>query len=122
MTKYVALNEIGTFQVSDGSSGYWTTYVDDTTGGLWIKTDGSDQGGWDYDDDTIDSGSWWSDSGETWAWTRDDYDSLLKHVTTAADEQQYDGSWVGSGGEMTGHWWYSDAGTDGSWVSEDGEE
>jgi hypothetical protein len=62
LTKYIALNEIGTFQVSDGSSGYWTTYADDTYGGLWIKTDGSDQGSWNYNDGATDSGSWWNES------------------------------------------------------------
>ena len=124
MTKYVALNDIGTFEVSDGSFGYWTTYEGDADGGLWIKSDGSNQGFWDYDEGTTDSGSWYAynESDESGTWTRDDTDFMLIHITIAADEQQYDGSWVGSDDEITGHWWYHDSGTDGSWVSEDGEE
>jgi hypothetical protein len=98
LTKYVALNEIGTFQVSDGSSGYWTTYADDTYDGLWIKTDGSDQGSWNYDDGATDSGYWWNESNESGTWTQDDTDPLLKNITTSTEEQ-YDGSWMASDGE-----------------------
>ena len=118
MTKYIALNDIGTFEVSDGSFGYWTTYEGDADGGLWIKSDGSNQGSWDYDEDTTDSGSWWNQAGESGTWTRDDTDYLLKHITVFT-VGEYGGTVVNSDEETVAYWYLNATSDGGEWSTID---
>lgn len=60
MTKYIALNPIGTWTTVDNeTAGFWTTFDDKTEGGVWIKSDGGDNGIWIYEsEDSTAVGTW----------------------------------------------------------------
>ena len=59
MTRYAAMNEIGTwYTVDNETTGFWTTFTNGTEGGYWISSEGLDNGTWVYDNENTTNGTW----------------------------------------------------------------